>query len=212
MHELIASPFLGEYMILKPGEPRGLRIPREAYLALAVAEEFPELLVTAARSAWNDDLHQRQTAGRLLVRPEVAYPFGKATYELNLGCNYDCEHCYLGLKTFAGLDWPDRERLLETIRDAGVLWLQLTGGEPMVDRLFAAVYTKAYELGMMLEVLTNGSRLANDRILELLTMHRPSKMSLSVYGATAETYDGVGEVGGFGAIGSFYRGHVRCAA
>jgi len=46
---------------------------------------------------------------------------------VNLGCNYDCEHCYLGDKMFAGLDWPGRERLLSVMADAGVLWLQLTG-------------------------------------------------------------------------------------
>ncbi|MFI0367449.1 radical SAM protein [Actinomadura sp. 1N219] len=206
MHELIASPFLGEYMVLKPGEPRGVKISRKAYLALAAAEVFPTWLATAARKVWGDDLYRQSTAGRLLIRPEVGYRFGKATYELNLGCNYDCEHCYLGLKTFAGLDWPERERLLEVIRDAGVLWLQLTGGEPMVDRLFAAVYAKACELGMMLEVLTNGSRLANDKILELLTARRPSKMSLSVYGATAETYDGLTRRPG--SFAKFMRGLV----
>ncbi len=191
MHELIASPFLGDYMVLKPGEPRGIKILREAYVELAGTDVFPAWLAQAARSTWGIDLHQEPNAGRLLVRPETAYPFGKATYELNLGCNYDCEHCYLGLKTFEGLEWPQRERLLEAIRDVGVLWLQLTGGEPMVDRLFAAVHTKAYELGMMIEILTNGSRLANGKILDLLTTYRPSKMSLSVYGATAETYDGL---------------------
>lgn len=84
-----------------------------------------------------------------------------------------------------------RERLLEAIRDAGVLWLQLTGGEPMVDRLFAAVYTRAYDLGMMIEILTNGSRLADKRILGLLTERRPSRVIVSVYGATQETYDGL---------------------
>ncbi|RSN46884.1 radical SAM protein [Actinomadura sp. WAC 06369] len=191
MHQLIASPFLGEYMVLKPGEPRGFKIPRSAYIGLGKAAAFPPWLVEAARKAWGMDLHGQPTAESLLIRPESTYAFGKATYELNLGCNYDCEHCYLGLKTFEGLEWPERERLLETIRDAGTLWLQLTGGEPMVDRLFAAVHTKAYELGMMIEILTNGSRLANTKILDLLTTYRPSKMSLSVYGATAETYDGL---------------------
>jgi MoaA/NifB/PqqE/SkfB family radical SAM enzyme len=189
MHQLIASPFLGDYMVLKPGHARGIKVPRAAYTELTEAETFPAWLASAAARTWGIDLRQTPTAGRLLVRPESTYAFGKATYELNLGCNYDCEHCYLGLKTFEGLEWPARESLLEAIRDAGVLWLQLTGGEPMVDRLFAAVHTKAYELGMMIEILTNGSRLANGKILDLLTTYRPSKMSLSVYGATAETYD-----------------------
>ncbi|GAA2629031.1 radical SAM protein [Actinomadura fulvescens] len=188
MHDLIASPFLGDF-VTKPGNANGIKITRSRYLELGQAVIFPDWLVNAAQRVWDIDLRQTPVTGRLLVRPENVYMFGKATYELNLGCNYDCEHCYLGLKTFEGLDWPDRERLLETIRDAGVLWLQLTGGEPIVDRLFAAVYAKAYELGMMIEVLANGSRLANPKMLDLLTAQRPSKLSISVYGATADSYD-----------------------
>ncbi|MGB6164168.1 MAG: radical SAM protein [Pseudonocardiaceae bacterium] len=127
----------------------------------------------------------------MLVRLESPFGYGRASYELNLGCNYDCEHCYLGLKRFDGLSWPDRERLLHMMRDAGVLWLQLTGGEPMIDRLFTQVYSLAHELGMMLTILSNGSRLSNSRILDLLTARRPYRITLSVYGASAESYDGL---------------------
>lgn len=191
MHELIASPFMGDYLVVAPGRPQGIKVSRTRYAELAQAETFPVWLANAARRAWSLDVTGQPTAGRLLVRPETAFTYGKATYELNLGCNYDCEHCYLGLKEFSGLDWPQRERLLETIRDAGALWLQLTGGEPMVDRLFGAVLVKAYELGMMIEILTNGSRLGSPKILELLTTYRPTKLCVSVYGATADTYDGL---------------------
>jgi len=43
--------------------------------------------------------------------------------------------------------------------DAGILWLQLTGGEPLIDKLFADVYRRAFELGMMLSISSNGSGL-----------------------------------------------------
>jgi MoaA/NifB/PqqE/SkfB family radical SAM enzyme len=48
--------------------------------------------------------------------------------------------------------------LLHTIRDAGVVYLQLTGGEPLIDRLFCETYELAWRLGIMLHVSTNGSR------------------------------------------------------
>ena len=112
MHELIASPFMGKYMVVRPGSPRGLTIPREKYLALTCVGTFPDWLAAAARKAWGIDLADVATSDRLLIRPETGYKFGKATYELNLGCNYDCEHCYLGLKEFGGLEWPERERLI----------------------------------------------------------------------------------------------------
>lgn len=61
----------------------------------------------------------------------------------------------------------------------------------MIDRLFGAVYQKAHELGMMIEILTNGSRLADNKILGLLSARQPSRLIVSVYGATQDTYDGL---------------------
>src|SRR4029434_4623317 len=112
-------------------------------------ESIPLWLSTAAMTSWGLDLAAVPVAGTVLVREESAHAFGRASYELNLGCNYACEHCYLGLKTFSGLSWPHGDRLLHIMRYAGVLWIQLTGGEPLIDKLYAEVHELAYELGMM---------------------------------------------------------------
>jgi uncharacterized Fe-S cluster-containing radical SAM superfamily protein len=194
VHELIASPFMGEYLVLRPGSPHGLKIHYGKYLQLgqtAAGGVCPEWLVDATRSAWNLEISGRAVNDAVVVRTQSPYDYGRASYELNLGCNYDCEHCYLGLKTFSGLSWPERERLLHIMREAGVLWLQLTGGEPLIDKLFAEVYELAYELGMMISISSNGSRLSNTKILDLLTRRRPYRLTLSVYGATVESYDGL---------------------
>ncbi|XVQ10674.1 radical SAM protein [Spirillospora sp. CA-255316] len=194
MHEVIASPFLGDYLLVRPGSRNGLRIPYTRYRELAALssdERLPAWLLEGSDRAWKLDLSGRSVADTVSVRPESPYGFGRASYELNLGCNYDCEHCYLGLKRFEGLGWAERERLLHVVRDAGVLWLQLTGGEPMIDRLFRETYALAHDLGMMLSILSNGSRLSNPKVLELLTVRCPYRITLSVYGATAESYDGL---------------------
>lgn len=192
MHELIVSPFMGNYIAVRPGRPNGIKIPHAKYADLthtAPDDIVPVWLAGAAHRAWDLNIFDEPLSDTVLVRPESQFAYGRASYELNLGCNYACKHCYLGLKEFAGLAWPDRERLLCILRDAGVLWLQLTGGEPMIDKFFAAVYLLAYELGMMIEILTNGSRLSNPLMLDLLTTHRPHRVTLSVYGATEESYD-----------------------
>lgn len=191
MHELIASPFLGDYLLVRPGARNGIKLPQTKYVELGQQETCPEWLAQVARRAWDLDIADRPIAGTVLVRKETAYGFARASYELNLGCNYDCEHCYLGLKRFDGLSWDDRERLMYVLRDAGVLWVQLTGGEPMIDKLFPDVYRLASELGMVPSILSNGSRLWNTKILELLTTYRPHRITISVYGATAESYDGL---------------------
>jgi MoaA/NifB/PqqE/SkfB family radical SAM enzyme len=44
---------------------------------------------------------------------------------------------------------------------------------------------------MLIEILTNGSRLADKRVIELLTTRPPNRVIVSIYGATFETYDGL---------------------
>lgn len=206
-HELVISPFLTSYLVLRPGQPGAIKIPEGKYLQLqraaAASQTLPVWLADSVRRAWNIDIFRRPLNEVAIVRdPSLGY--GRASYELNMGCNYACKHCYLGLKEFAGLDWQARERLLEIMREAGVLWLQITGGEPMIDRYFAATYTRAYDLGMMVEVLTNGSRLWNPLMLSLLTSRPPHGITLSVYGATEESYDRLTQRRG--SFKSFIRG------
>ena len=193
VHILLASPFLNEHVVLRPGSSQGLKIPRAKYEELEQTVKsggvVPKWLVDAANHRWSIDLSDMPVSKTVLVRRTSVYGFARASYELNLGCNYDCEHCYLGLKRFEGLRWPERERLLNIMCDAGVLWLQLTGGEPLIDKLFPEVYSLAHELGMMISILTNGSRLWSPRILELLTTMRPYRVTISVYGATEASYD-----------------------
>jgi MoaA/NifB/PqqE/SkfB family radical SAM enzyme len=195
MYELIATLYLGRHFVLRQGSTQGMAVPtlrfRELQSAAECDDRVPDWLADEARQLWNIDLAGRPMAGAVLVRPDSSYGYGRASYELNLGCNYDCEHCYLGLKRFEGLDWPDRQRLLHLMRDAGVVWLQLTGGEPLIDRHFTDVYALAYDLGMVLTISTNGSRLWREEILDLLTGRPVYKLTISVYGATADGYDAV---------------------
>ncbi|WP_416975754.1 radical SAM protein [Streptomyces sp. 4F14] len=193
MYDLIASPFLQDHLICRPGSAKGLKVPARLYEELRQAGQapVPEWLREAAWEQWGTDLATRPVEEAVLVRQPSAYGYCRASYELNLGCNYDCEHCYLGLKKFSGLKWPQRMLLLRNMQQAGVLWLQLTGGEPLIDRLFKETYEYAFRLGMMLSISSNGSRLHDPRILDLLRNRRPYRLTLSVYGASPEKYDAV---------------------
>ncbi|GHE32087.1 radical SAM protein [Streptomyces capitiformicae] len=209
MHELIASPFLDECLVLHPGHDAGVQIPLARYLELSKAastgDDSPQWLVDAARQAWRLDLpSDRPLRDTVLVRAPSPYGMARASYEINKGCDYDCPHCYLGLKRFEGMPWDDKVRLLDIMRDAGVLWLQITGGEPLIDREFPEAYAYAYDLGIMLTISTNGSQLHKPKILETLAGRPPHHLSLSVYGATAETYDGFTR--NRGAFDRFIRG------
>lgn len=192
--DLIASPYPDGYVIVRRGSDGGIKIGRNKYVELCDAmtdAPVPDWVATAALSQWKLNVADCNVGDAVLVRPDTGYGYARASYELNLGCNYDCEHCYLGEKLFAGMEWGDRERLLDIMQDAGVLWLQLTGGEPLIDPLFAETHSYAWESGMMIQISSNGSRLDNPKILELLTTKRPYRLTLSIYGATDESYDGM---------------------
>lgn len=195
MHSLIASPFLEKHLLLRPGRSSGVRIPESRYeeLRTAVAEDGPPpaWLYEATRQAWGMRLPDIGLAGMLLVREPSPYGFARASWEINLGCDYDCEFCYLGEKKFEGLPWDGKQRLLERIRDAGALWLQITGGEALVDREFPAAYEYANQLGMMVHVSTNGSQLHKEPVLDLFDRYPPYRLTLSLYGASEDTYEAV---------------------
>ncbi|MFM9368123.1 radical SAM protein [Streptomyces sp. Da 82-17] len=207
-HELIVSPFLDEHLVLHPGSARGVRIKTHRYLELrqlaATGAPLPAWLRAAARRGWNLDLADRSTGETVLVRDPSPYGHGRASYEVNNGCNWACSHCVYGAKRHEGLAWEARERLLHILRDAGVLWLELGGGECTIDRHFPETYTLAYDLGMMVEILTNGSTLYRPHVLDLLTTRRPYRVTLSVYGATEATFDEF--TGRRGAFRKFVRG------
>lgn len=208
MHELIASPYMDDFLLVRPGHRNGMNIGRRRYEDLAASVDqnrAPSWLAEAVSRAW-PDLKPPHTlvSSWVLVRPVSTYGYARASYELNLGCNYDCPMCYLGVKQFSGLAWEERVRLLRVMAAAGILFLQLTGGEPLIDRLFPDVYRLADQLGMMISVSTNGSRLSVPAILSLLSQRRPYRVTVSVYGATEETYEKV--TGRRGSFRAFSRG------
>ncbi|WP_149180890.1 radical SAM protein [Streptomyces sp. TRM49041] len=206
-HDLIVSPFLDEYLVLRPGDSSGVKIKGHHYLELrqAVADEtLPEWLRNAARRRWGLDLGDKRPSTAVLVRDPSPYGHGRASYEVNAGCNWNCDHCVYGDKMHEGLAWEPRERLLHTLRDAGVLWIELGGGECTIDPHFPETYTLAYDLGMMVEILTNGSTLRRPGMRALLATRRPYRITMSVYGATEPTFDAF--TNRRGAFRAFMRG------
>ncbi|MEU7045422.1 hypothetical protein AB0A77_30805 [Streptomyces varsoviensis] len=148
MHDLIVSPFLTDYLVLRPGDPRGMKIQRHHYLELCEgAHTLPSWLCNAAHRRWGLDLTSAGPGEALLVRAPSPYGHGRASYEVNNGCNWGCDHCVYGRKRHEGLAWPARKTLLHILRDAGVLWVELGGGECTIDPHFPETYALAYELG-----------------------------------------------------------------
>lgn len=195
MPQLIASRFLDHYLVVHPGRGNGMQVGAGRFAQLvddhAADKEVPVWLSEAGTTLWQLDVAGARLRDVLLLRDVSSLGFARASWEINKGCDYDCEHCYLGRKRFEGLDLEGKQRLLEIMRDAGVLWLQITGGEPLIDRDFPSAYAYANALGMMVTISSNGSRLSNPKIIDQLARQRPYRLFVSVYGATSDSYEGM---------------------
>jgi MoaA/NifB/PqqE/SkfB family radical SAM enzyme len=101
-------------------------------------------------------------------------------------------------------------RLVDMLREMGILWFQITGGEPLIDPHFPPSYQRAHGAGMMVEILTNGSRLARPELIEMFSAKRPHKITVSMYGASAETADALTQTRG--AFKNTYRGLKAASA
>jgi radical SAM protein with 4Fe4S-binding SPASM domain len=79
--------------------------------------------------------------------------------------------------------------------EAGCLYLLITGGDPMMRRDFAEIYRHARQSGLVVTVFADGV-LVTDAVVELFRELPPRMVEISLYGATAETYETVTRVEG----------------
>ncbi len=117
------------------------------------------------------------------------------TFELTARCNFRCRMCYIHRengeelrKTELGArKWID---LARAAYDAGMLFVLLTGGEPLIRADFPEIYEALSAMGLCVSINTNGSLLTGDTAA-LLIKKPPNKLNVSLYGASEETYQSV---------------------
>ncbi len=127
------------------------------------------------------------------------------TLELTDRCNLRCLHCYVpadkknsasSKEELTTQQWTD---IIDQATAAGCLFLLITGGEPLLRPDFHAIYRHACRSGLRVTVFTNAN-LLSESILDLFEEYPPHAVEVSVYGATAATYENI-----TGVKGSFAR-------
>ncbi len=93
-------------------------------------------------------------------------------------------------------------KLARQAKDSGMVFLLLTGGEVFLRPDFFEIYQPLTRLGFILTLFTNGT-LITESIAARLAEAPPSRTEITLYGATAETYEAV-----TGVPGSY----ARCCA
>ncbi|MCI5122070.1 MAG: radical SAM protein, partial [Candidatus Electrothrix sp. AUS4] len=85
-----------------------------------------------------------------------------ACFELTRRCSFRCVHCYLGdqkeirQNRHRELDTATVIKLFDEMVEAGTLFLQLTGGDPMLRPDFSEIYQEAVRRGLLVTVFCNG--------------------------------------------------------
>lgn len=115
-----------------------------------------------------------------------------ASFELTSRCNLQCKMCYVcqnsndnsKAKELTTEQWI---RLAAEARDMGLLFLTLTGGEVFIREDFKEIYENLMRMGFILTIYTNGTMITPE-IVDWLASMPPYKVSITLYGASRETY------------------------
>ena len=115
-------------------------------------------------------------------------------FELTARCNFNCPMCYVhmtpeqlkasGKEELTAKQWLD---LARAAKDKGMMFVLLTGGEPLVRKDFFEIYDGMREMGLLISINSNGSMLKGE-ILERFLENPPFRFNISLYGGNNETY------------------------
>ena len=128
---------------------------------------------------WSTYMHQKASA--------LGLPF-TGNFELTAKCNFNCRMCYVHDNTKPdALSAEDWLRIAEEARDAGMVFVLLTGGEPLMHKDFKEIYKGMKRLGLLISINTNGS-MFTDEYMEFFRKDPPLRFNISLYGGSNETY------------------------
>ena len=120
----------------------------------------------------------------------------KGMFELTARCNFNCNMCYVHLneeqiqkqgRELTNEEWLDIAR---QAKEAGLLYLTLTGGEVFVRPGFRELYEELSKMGFLIQIFSNGY-CVDEKVMEWLEQTPPYSLRFTLYGASDETYEKV---------------------
>lgn len=117
----------------------------------------------------------------------------KGTFELTARCNFNCNMCYVHLneeqiqkqgRELTNEEWLE---IAKQAKEAGMLYLTLTGGEVFTRPGFKELYLALSEMGFLIQIMSNGY-CVDEKVMAWLEQVPPYMMRFTLYGASNETY------------------------
>ena len=114
-------------------------------------------------------------------------------FELTPRCNLQCPMCYVRMnpedmvsygREYSAKEWLE---LAEQAKEAGMIFLLITGGEPMIRPDFVEIYEGLIQKGLSISINSNGTAL-RDEIKESLLRYPPAQVNITIYGTSREDY------------------------
>ena len=116
-----------------------------------------------------------------------------SSFELLPVCNLQCKMCYVrktmeDVRRGGGL--KNAEWWLDLAKEAasqGLLYPLLTGGEPFLHPEFAEILSGMLKMGLQVSINSNAT-LIDEKWAEFLNKNRPTRINITLYGASEESY------------------------
>src|SRR5882762_1782495 len=112
-----------------------------------------------------------------------------ALFELTFVCNHACSFCYNSPTGQKEMSTAEVKDALRKLADFNILYLTLTGGEPLVRRDFFEIAGAARELGFALRIYTNGFLIDAPMARRIKEVANPIEVEISNHGARPETHE-----------------------
>ncbi len=107
--------------------------------------------------------------------------------EVSRKCNINCVHCY-NIKDKAHLSYDQIDDIFQQLREAGTLFLTLTGGEFFMRPDACDILRLARKYGFDIRLITNGTMITKE-VAKVLREVNMLEVGVSVLGATSEVHD-----------------------
>ena len=118
-----------------------------------------------------------------------------AHLDITYRCNERCEHCYLDHTDRGEITTEEIRSLLGQLADAGVFFLTLSGGEPLLRRDCFDIIEAARALGFNVKLKTNAV-LIREKEAQRLRSLGVEQVQVSVYSHRAELHDAITKLPG----------------
>ena len=158
-----------------------------------MSRHLPEFLLQSRDGAQVADMNLTAEQMMLSRAAEMQRPVSGSLELLPL-CNLNCDMCYIRMDKAevdqkGGLAAVEKWiQLGHEMAGAGVLFLLLTGGEPLLFPDFRKLYTELKQMGMILTINTNGT-LLDEEWADFFSEHKPRRINITLYGADDDAYE-----------------------